>query len=304
MEFVDGPSLSDVLRGGPIGVERAAALGVRLAEALAYAHHLGVVHRDVKPGNVLLDGAEAPRLADFGIARLADSTTLTASGVLVGTASYLAPEQLEGRHVGPAADVYSLGLVLLECSTGKRAYDGTPTEAALARLVRDPEVPDDLPRWWAELLRRMTSLGADSRPSAAEVRDHVQEALDSGASDTGELDVPGPAPTLRIPAPAGAGDTVVLERPATTRQRSVAGTDDPVWAETAAAASASSPGHVHRRAARDARRFAVAAAVVLAALVLGVLVALAVVSHDGGGAKPIPPALDRSLDRLEKAVQG
>src|SRR3712207_392503 len=107
-------------------------MGERLAAALAHAHHLGIVHRDVKPGNVLIGSDGEARLADFGIARLTDDTTLTRTGFLVGTAVYLAPEQLEGRHVGPRADVYSLGLVLLEATTGRRAYEGSATEAAMA----------------------------------------------------------------------------------------------------------------------------------------------------------------------------
>ena len=147
MEYVDGPSLADLLKGGPMPVERVALVGMRLADALAHAHHLGIVHRDVKPGNVLVGSDGHARLADFGIARLTGDTTLTQTGWLVGTASYLAPEQLEGRHVGPRADIYSLGLVLLEATTGERAYDGSPTEAAMARLVREPEMPESLPAY-------------------------------------------------------------------------------------------------------------------------------------------------------------
>ena len=202
MEYVDGPSLAEMLDGGrPLPVERAVVMGERLAGALAHAHHLGIVHRDVKPGNVLIGSDGFARLADFGIARLADATTMTQTGWLMGTASYLAPEQLEGRHVGPRADIYSLGLVLLEATTGQRAYDGSPTEAAMARLVREPEIPSELPAWWRSLVREMTALGPDFRPSAEEVAARLGQAGDATVTS---------AMSVASVAPVDAGSTQVL----------------------------------------------------------------------------------------------
>ena len=104
-------------------------------------HGEGLVHRDVKPANVLLGRDGRVRLTDFGIARLVDAAKVTATGLTVGTASYLSPEQVTGSHVGPLSDVYSLGLVLLECLTGRREYPGNAVEVALARLNRQPVVP-------------------------------------------------------------------------------------------------------------------------------------------------------------------
>ncbi|MDX2594686.1 serine/threonine-protein kinase [Streptomyces sp. WI03-4A] len=168
MQLVDGPSLHSLLASGPLPQPRVAALGASLAGALAYVHRADIVHRDVKPSNVLLDRAGDPHLADFGIALLADATRHTAPDVLTGTAAYLAPEQVEGGRVGPAADVYALGLVLLECLKGTPEYRGTPLEAAVARLLRTPEVPDWIPSDLAALLRSMTAQAPESRPDAAE----------------------------------------------------------------------------------------------------------------------------------------
>ena len=170
LDLVEGPTLAELLADGALGVDRAVATGGRLAAALAHAHDHEVVHRDVKPSNVLFaEGDTAhPRLADFGIARLADATRLTAAGSCVGTAAYLAPEQLEGRS-GPAADVYSLGLLVLECITGMLCYPGSVAEAAMARLHRAPVVPPELPSWLRHTLRAMTDRRPDRRPSAAQV---------------------------------------------------------------------------------------------------------------------------------------
>ena len=135
MELVEGRSLADALEDGPLTPEDAAAVGAQVAAALTYAHGRGVVHRDVKPGNVLLGGDGRVKLADFGIARLlGDTARHTRTGTAIGTAAYLAPEQVRGEDVTGAADTYALGLVLLEALTGRRAFPGSPTEAALARL--------------------------------------------------------------------------------------------------------------------------------------------------------------------------
>src|SRR5262245_25161500 len=105
LDLARGPSLSDVLARGPLGTDRTAAVGEQLADALAHAHRLDIVHRDVKPSNVLFDEAGRARLADFGIARLGTAATLTRTGQVVGSAPYLAPEQVAGQPIGPAADV-------------------------------------------------------------------------------------------------------------------------------------------------------------------------------------------------------
>ncbi len=175
MQMVEGHTLAERLREGPLSVTHTANLGVVLADALAYVHEHGVVHRDVKPGNVLLDHHDRPHLSDFGIATIADSTQITRTGMMIGTAAYLAPEQVRGRTVGPPADVYALGLLLLECLTGRREYPGNPVEAALARLHRRPEVPEELPVPMRELLAAMTVDEPDDRPTAADVAGWLQD---------------------------------------------------------------------------------------------------------------------------------
>ena len=176
MELVQGPSLAECCQGVALEPDRVAAIGAQLAEALGYAHSRGIVHRDLKPGNVLLAEDDRALLTDFGIARLmSEAARHTATGVTIGTAAYLAPEQVRGEEVGPATDVYSLGLVLLEALTGERAYRGSPTEAALARLTTPPHIPAAVPAAWHALLRAMTALDLDIRPTTGQVAASLRE---------------------------------------------------------------------------------------------------------------------------------
>ena len=174
MELVTGPTLAQRLSAGPLGSAQTALLGTGIATTLAYVHANNVVHRDIKPANILLDtavsgGTFSVKLADFGIARLLDDTRLTMRGMTVGTANYLSPEQARGGEVGPPSDIYSLGLVLIECLTGRLAYPGVGIEAALARLQHPPRVPTEHGTAWAELLAAMTDPEPASRPTASDV---------------------------------------------------------------------------------------------------------------------------------------
>lgn len=191
MELVEGETLADTLKRGPLTSERAAAVGRSIAEALAYVHGQGLLHRDVKPANILVGRDGRVRLTDFGIARLVDAARVTSTGMMVGTASYLAPEQVAGEPVGPPADVYALGLVLLECLTGQREYTGSTVEVALARLHRAPRVPASLPAGWPGLLRAMTAREPSARPTAARA-----------AADLGQITAGGEARTVLAAAPA------------------------------------------------------------------------------------------------------
>jgi serine/threonine protein kinase len=168
-DLVEGPTLAERIVEGPLPVAEVRELGARLADALAAVHAGGFVHRDLKPANVLLERGRYPRLADFGISRAVDGTAATTAGCVLGTAAYLAPEQVRGQHVGPATDVYALGLVLLEMFTGRREYPGTALESATARLHRKPSVPPDLPRDLVQLIWAMTADDPDQRPTAATV---------------------------------------------------------------------------------------------------------------------------------------
>src|SRR5579863_188129 len=169
MELVEGPTLAARLRRGALSPARTAVLGRTLSGALAYVHERGIVHRDVKPGNVLLGPGPRARLADFGIARLADAASLTATGTTLGTAAYMAPEQLEHHAVGPSADVWALGMILLECLTGRRVFEGTATEVVARRLAGPVPLPPDLPATWRLLFEGMLTADPARRPTASHV---------------------------------------------------------------------------------------------------------------------------------------
>ncbi len=191
MELVNGPNLGQRLAaGGALDQAHTVQLGAELAATLAYVHARSVVHRDVKPANILLDTAVADnapfasKLTDFGIARVVDSTHYTEAGLTIGTANYLSPEQALSAEVGTPTDIYSLGLVLLECLTGKLAYPGSGVEAALARLNRQPEIPAGLGPDWHRLLAAATERDPANRPTAAELGAELR-ALAAGADLAG-----------------------------------------------------------------------------------------------------------------------
>ncbi len=146
MEFVDGPTLSSVLKQGPLEPERAAGIAASVAAALDFAHRRGVIHRDVKPGNVLIDDRGQVKVADFGIARaIGTSEDLTQTGSVMGTATYFSPEQAQGYPVDPRSDVYSLGVVLYEMATGRAPFKGdNPVSIAYKHVQEPPPRPTSL----------------------------------------------------------------------------------------------------------------------------------------------------------------
>ena len=198
MPLVEGPTLGQLCREGPLPLVRTGQIGAAVADGLAYIHAEGVVHRDVKPDNVLLGPSTQVRLADFGIARLISATRATQTGLMVGTANYLAPEQVNGAHIGAPTDVYALGLVLLECLTGRREYQGTPVEAALARLQRRPQIPHDLPGGWSALLNAMTATEPAERPAASTAAGALHELVANPWAAAAALEAAIGAPLLVI----------------------------------------------------------------------------------------------------------
>lgn len=199
MQLVEGRSLADACGQGSLTAPaEVARIGAMLAEALAHVHAHRFIHRDVKPANVLLDAEGAAYLSDFGIVRLLDASRLTATG-LVGTAAYLAPEQVRGQDVTPAADVYSLGLVLLECLSGQREYPGASVEAALARLSRQPRIPPASPRGWRDLLTAMTAADPYERPTAEQVAERLRRLAVTAEPARAEPADAGPQRTAQLP---------------------------------------------------------------------------------------------------------
>jgi tetratricopeptide (TPR) repeat protein len=174
MALVDGQPLAQRLRGGPLPPAEAAALVRTVALAMAEAHRAGVVHRDLKPANVLLNARGEPVVMDFGLARDArfrGEERLTRDGALVGTPAYLPPEQVGGEEAGPAGDIYSLGVVLYECLTGRVPFRAASLGELVAQIERDPPPPPSglrpgLPAWLeAVCLRALAKRPGDRFPS-------------------------------------------------------------------------------------------------------------------------------------------
>ncbi len=261
MELVDGTTLARLMSQGQLPMPMVADIGAQVADALDHVHQRGLVHRDVKPANVLVaDPADSsPRvlLSDFGIARFADAARLTASGFTIGTAAYMAPEQVRGAPVTPATDVYALGLVLLEALTGHREYPGNDVESAAARLHRSPQIPPTVEPAFAGLLAAMVASDPKQRPISRDV-----------------------AASLRGLAAAPLAATTVLSTPTAVL---------PV--DEAAAAAPSTPSATPATAAAPARRRLVVLGIA-GVLAVVALVAIGVVLLPGGGGQhpTSPPA--------------
>lgn len=171
MEFVDGPSLAEVLADGPMDSARTLSVVAQAAEALDAAHKAGLLHRDVKPGNLLLGPGDNVKITDFGLAHTVGAPPVTQVGVVVGTAAYLAPERTVGEQATPASDLYSLGIVAYECLAGAPPFTGSPLELMTAHLHRSlPTLPLGVPDDVVALIRDVTAKDPAARPaSAAEV---------------------------------------------------------------------------------------------------------------------------------------
>jgi hypothetical protein len=207
MELVPGEPLSAILaREGRLTADRTLDIVEQAARGLEAAHNGGVIHRDIKPGNILVCPDGTVKLTDFGIARAADAVPLTQTGTVMGTAHYLSPEQGNGRPVTPASDVYSLGVVAYECLAGRRPFDaGNPVGIAMAHLYEDPpDLPPDVPEPAAHLvLQALAKEPADRFATAAAF---AKAAAVTRAGLAGDV----VAPTVALPVvtpPARSRDT-------------------------------------------------------------------------------------------------
>ncbi|MCF6735786.1 serine/threonine protein kinase, partial [Blastococcus sp. KM273129] len=209
MELVEGESLAQVLaREGHLAVDRTLDVLHQTATGLAAAHAAGLVHRDVKPGNLLVGDDGTVKITDFGIAWSAASAPLTQTGQVVGTAHYLSPEQAGGSKAGPASDIYALGMIGFECLAGHRAFDGDNSVQIALRQLREepPPLPADVPEQVRTLIERaLLKDPAERYPDGAAFRDAVDDVRAgrllppvARPAGTRPLDVlPAPAPAAR-----------------------------------------------------------------------------------------------------------
>ena len=168
MELVDGPSLAGVLASGPLDPGRAMDVVAQAAAGLRAAHRAGLVHRDIKPGNLLLGPGGQVKITDFGISHAAGSAPVTGTGMLLGTPAYLAPERVAGLPATPASDLYSLGVVAWECLAGGPPFTGSPVEVAVAHRDRPlPPLRAAVPADVAALVADLTAKDPAARPPGA-----------------------------------------------------------------------------------------------------------------------------------------
>ncbi len=227
MEYVPAENLAQVIRRGALAPERAARIGSQVASALAAAHALGIVHRDVKPSNILLSPGDNAKLTDFGVARVAGDTGLTKTGHLIGSVAYLPPEVARGSEAGPASDVYSLGATLFASVEGHAPFashdESSTSVSMLVRLVTEAAPPAAHGGSIAGLIARMLAVEPGARPTALEVHDElstVAAALPTAVSQPETAEEPdeeaGVETVLRPITPAPAAESAAALSDAST----------------------------------------------------------------------------------------
>jgi len=250
MEFLDGRTLKELIVGrGAAPINVAIEYARQILSALRFAHRHGIVHRDIKPHNALVDGDGRVKVTDFGIAR-AGTSQMTETGSIVGTAQYLSPEQARGGEVDPRSDLYSLGVVLYELLTGKTPFDGeTPVEIAMKHLSTTPKPPSklrpDVPRELDMVVMRALAKNPDERYQSADEMEADLERVARGArvsattSDTATQVLRRPAAaaaaasataaTMIAPPPASAAGAVPPTVVAEEEEYEEGGADRPLW---------------------------------------------------------------------------
>ncbi|HEX4282483.1 MAG TPA: protein kinase [Solirubrobacteraceae bacterium] len=224
MEFVPGRSLADILREqSPLEPAEAADIAAQAADALSAAHARGIIHRDIKPGNIMITPDGSVKVLDFGIARAVDSGTLTQTATVLGTSAYMSPEQALGQPADARSDIYSLGCVLYEMLTGEPPFMAEVAAAVMHQHVRvqpkpaserNPAVPPALNALVMEMLAKAP---ADRPQTAAEVRDRLRQAIGKPHDEDEALATLAMAPAPAPPPPAVAPEPLEARPPAEPR---------------------------------------------------------------------------------------
>jgi len=289
MEFVAGPSLAQVLAGGAMGPARSMKIVAQVAAGLQAAHRTGLVHRDIKPGNLLLAPGDVVKITDFGIAHAVGSVPVTSTGVVIGTAGYLAPERVAGSQGSAASDLYALGVIAYECLAGSAPFTGGALDVAVCHRERPlPALPASVPADVAALVGELTAKDPAARPgSAGAVACWAAEL--AGRSVAGPSVAPCPPPEGRSGRPSlVALPPTRVQPPGVRRARARAAPARPSRGRRPAPGRAERPG---RRAhvARLSRRAAIAA-IALVAAIIGLFTASVI----GPSAADHPPSVPPS----------
>jgi eukaryotic-like serine/threonine-protein kinase len=206
MEFVEGQTLDDRLREGPLPIEESIRVTAAVLEALDYAHSRGVVHRDIKPANIMLARGGGVKLLDFGIAKATTDKQITVAGTTLGSLYYMSPEQIRGEQVDARADIYSLGITLYELTTGKRPFAGDSGYAIMAEHLQKQPVPPiqiapGVPASLSAVILRSLAKTADERyPTAAAFRKELMQVLEPEEATRVHASAAVPADTVQSPA--------------------------------------------------------------------------------------------------------
>ena len=295
MEHVAGNSCAELLRDrGHLDVPQALAIVTQACRGLDYAHRNGVIHRDVKPGNLLVAKGDAVKLADFGIARAADQSSITQVGSVLGTAAYLSPEQARGDEAGPRADLYSLGVVAYQLLSGRLPYEASSLSELTLKQQREAPVPldqlnDKVPHELAEVIALALSIDQEGRPPDAAT---LAEALRAGAegispfqsdSPTGHMGTKAATRVLPYEEDPTAATRIAAAAPGTRRLTPQAPVSRPTERRPARAqpsaeyrrrqAVAEAPREARGRGARRFGLFVLLALLFTAAVVIAVVIA-------------------------------